>query len=206
MKNRNWIIYAVALVCCLILVYSIFDMVGLVLDETAPSTEATLAEPSVGTQPTEPSTQATTLPTVDLGPAVNEDGSFAWTLYGSSIWADGSTLKSLDTFTVAGQLPSAEDESDTLQIEIVTPENYKMNFNSGVGDYLVLNNNLDQPYIVSGTYTYDGFCRFALSTEKGYVIMKWEGSKTFLLGSRDPNVTPQEILSYFQNFVDSYSK
>ncbi len=74
------------------------------------------------------------------------------------------------------------------------------------------------PYYITSGYQYDfekvdyTFGYWAVSLEKEWMIFEWEyfdgGKKnpgTYLIASRDPNADPQEILTYFQGFLDSYS-
>lgn len=74
------------------------------------------------------------------------------------------------------------------------------------------------PYYVSFGYVYDfqivdyTFAYWAMSLEKEWMIFEWEyydGSEkdpgAYLIAFRDPNANPQEILTYFQGFLDSYS-
>ncbi len=47
---------------------------------------------------------------------------------------------------------------------------------------------------------------FALDPAKEYLIIQWDdNSGEYLVASRDPDVTSEEILEYFQGFIEWYA-
>lgn len=137
-------------------------------------------------------------------------------MHGFYVDSEGNASGSVD-FSVKGRVFTNIKKTNFLQLEFqmpmsfpyslrgstVQPEGYENCYIDHGGDYF--------SYWVTADYAYNKFTNsgdflaFALCPEQEYFMLRFvdEPSK-YLLASTDPNTTPQEILDYFQKYIDTF--
>lgn len=133
-----------------------------------------------------------------------------WSMHGTLIAEDGEVLGQMEA-TVKGKLLDYEDQKDEISLELTLPKTFRymgVDFTERDIGYTYPEEKL--PYFIGANYCYDresnspSFMMFALSTDKEFMILKWDDSETiYLLLSVDPDVDQQEIWDHFKVFIET---
>ena len=146
-----------------------------------------------------------------------------WTMHGVVVNSQGEVNKyteyQVGQFTVSGSIHDEADKIATMKLRIIMTENFRYMFdNAGHPNdrtkYISMNRKYtDEPYYVFSHFTYDRFANestfayMALDQEKEFMIFNWDDDKDlYLVASTDPDTDPNEILAYFQKFIEDYDE
>lgn len=169
--------------------------------------------PLVTTAPTQVPTETTvpTQETVDTTTPVLAPGEIAWTMYGTWITPDGKTGEETE-LTVLGMITQT-DTHDSLIADIRFPDSFRYHYQP-LTEFVSFSRQIpDLPYLVCPHFSYNKVAHdavwayLALCPEKEYMIFRWDESQDrYLVASTNPDADPQEILDYFQGFIDFHIK
>lgn len=164
-------------------------------------------------EPTEPvvTTAPTQAPTETTAPVL-APGEINWTLYGIWITPFGRTGTETE-LSVSGKVTLGEDGEDIMELSIIFPDEFDYAYTNPTTYTSQSRKYTKLPYCVSMVFSYAKwqndifFSYFALCPEKEYMIFRWdETPDRYLVASTNPDADPQEILEYFQGFIEYYIK
>lgn len=137
-------------------------------------------------------------------------------LTGMVVDADGNIKNHLQknvNVTIQGTRTDNAEGYDELELDIAFSDNYRY----VIGHLPTISASSDSKYIlldydVCYGIGYDEVAAtsrpvmFAMSTDREYLILEWEGDEgEYLVASADPDTTPAEIMEYFREYLEVFS-
>lgn len=188
-------------VLCLLLIISAITGCDTEHEPTNPYPDTT---PSI-TPDTTPSTSPETHPTDPNATYID------LSLYGTWISPDNEVIQSdAVSITVDGTIARNEYDQNIVECQIAFSSD---TFEHTCGSATNIADDFETaPYFVCPYQLYSNTSQsqvipyFALSLEHGYAIFaKADDLGNYLIASKDPETDPQEILDYFQDFIEEYT-
>lgn len=137
-------------------------------------------------------------------------------MHGCYVNPDGTVGEKLD-FSIKGRAFANIEKYRFLEIDFLMPTSYSYSLIGatcqpwGYEDCFGDEGSGYFPYWVTSGYTYNNatndmvFMHFALCPQREYFIFRASDDPTkYLVASADSSTTPQEILDYFQDFIDTF--
>ncbi len=144
-------------------------------------------------------------------PANEKTQKIDWSMTGTMVSSSGEVLRSCN-LSISGDLTLGKNGKDQLDLDIRFPKLFEYWYDGPTTYTSQSRKYFITPYPVFPHYAYNRdtddhttFSVFAVCPEKEYMIFRWEdGKDQYLVASTDPNVPPQEILSYFETFTEKF--
>ena len=147
-------------------------------------------------------------------PTIDKLQKIDWTMTGTIVSGSGEVISPCN-LSLSGQLALGKNRKDQLNLDIRFPKPFAYWYESSAVYTSQSRKYFNTPYPVFTHYAYNRdadkpaeepvFSVFAVCPEREYVIFHWEdGKDQYLVASTDPNVPPQEILSYFEAFTEKF--
>ena len=147
-------------------------------------------------------------------PTIDKLQKIDWTMTGTIVSGSGEVISPCN-LSLSGQLALGKNRQDQLNLDIRFPKPFAYWYESSAVYTSQSRKYFNTPYPVFTHYAYNRdadkpaeepvFSVFAVCPEREYVIFHWEdGKDQYLVASTDPNVPPQEILSYFEAFTEKF--
>jgi len=137
-------------------------------------------------------------------------------MYGVYVETDGTVGSSVD-FSIKGRAFANIEKYRFLELEFQMPTSFPYSLRGSTCHPWGYENSFSDigagyfSYWVTTGYAYNKYTNdtvikyFALCPEREYFIFHTNDDPTrYLVASTDPNTTPQEILGYFQDYIDTF--
>ena len=144
-------------------------------------------------------------------PTIDKLQKIDWTMTGAMVSGNGEVLRSCN-LSITGDVTLGKNGEDQLDLNIRFPKLFEYWYDGPAVYTSQSRRYFNTPYPVCSSYAYNrdtndpDYSVFALCPEKEYVIFNWDdGKDQYLVASTDPNVSPQEILSYFATYMEKFN-
>ena len=146
-----------------------------------------------------------------VDPTTERDQKIDWSMTGAMVSGSGEVLRACN-LSISGDVTLGKDGKDQLDLNIRFPKLFEYWYDGPAVYTSQSRRYFSTPYPVCPSYAYNrdtnapDFSVFALCPDKEYAIFTWDdGRDQYLVASTDPNVTPQEILSYFETYIEKFA-
>ena len=143
-------------------------------------------------------------------PTIDKLQKIDWAMTGAMGSGSGEVLRSCN-LSISGEITLGKNGKDQLDLNIRFPKLFEYWYDGPAVYTSQSRKYFNTPYPVCPSYAYNrdtnapDYSVLALCPEKEYAIFNWDdGKDQYLVASTDPNTTPQEILSYFETYIEKF--